>query len=90
RRAAEPQSSTLVYSLSVGMAMAWLRSGPVAAALGVEPADIRGAETSYELTYVAKLAEHVSLQPDLQYIQHPNGYYPDSTVGLLRVHVEFF
>ena len=77
-------------SLSVGMAMAWLRSGPVAEALGVEPADIRGAETSYELTYVAKLTEHVSLQPDLQYIQHPNGYYPDSTVGILRVHVEFF
>lgn len=77
-------------SLSIGMARAWLRSGPVAAGLGVEPADIRGAETSYELTYVAKLTEHVSLQPDLQYIQHPSGYYPDSTVGLLRVHVEFF
>ncbi len=89
-RLGHPFASRPDDSLSVGMAKAWLRSGPVADALGVKPADIRGAETSYELTYVAKLTEHVSLQPDLQYIQHPNGYYPDSTVGLLRVHVEFF
>ena len=77
-------------SLSIGMARAWLRPGPVAEGLGVETAAIRNAETAYELTYVAKLTEHLSLQPDLQYIQHPNGHFPDVTVGMLRLHVEFF
>jgi len=77
-------------SLSIGMARAWLRPGPVAESLGVETTAIGNAETAYELTYVAKLTEHLSLQPDLQYIQHPNGYFPDATVGMLRLHVEFF
>lgn len=77
-------------SLSIGMARAWLRPGPVAEGLGVETTAIRNAETAYELTYVAKLTEHLSLQPDLQYIQHPNGHFPDATVGMLRLHVEFF
>ncbi|MHB1279923.1 MAG: carbohydrate porin [Acidithiobacillus sp.] len=76
-------------SLSIGMARAWLHPGPVAKRLGVETTAIHNAETSYELTYVAKLTRQVSLQPDLQYIQHPNGYYPDATVGILRLHVEF-
>ena len=77
-------------SLSIGMARAWLRPGPVAESLGVKTTAIGNAETAYELTYVAKLTEHLSLQPDLQYIQHPNGYFPDATVGMLRLHVEFF
>ena len=62
----------------------------MAESLGVETTAIGNAETAYELTYVAKLTEHLSLQPDLQYIQHPNGYFPDATVGILRLHVEFF
>lgn len=43
------------------------------------------AETSYEVTYVAALAEHFSLQPDMQYIVHPSGVYPNAWVFMLRV-----
>ncbi|MEY2342783.1 carbohydrate porin [Acidithiobacillus sp. IBUN Pt1247-S3] len=79
-------------ALSFGMARAALRPGVVAAGFEDEeqPAAIYPAETSYELTYVAKLNDYLSLQPDLQYIVHPNGVYPNATVGLLRLHLEFF
>lgn len=77
-------------SISIGMARAWLRPDVVASGLEVDPASIHHAETSYELTYLAKVTEHISIQPDIQYIQHPSGYYPDATVGILRLHVEFF
>ncbi|MHB1202288.1 MAG: carbohydrate porin [Acidithiobacillus sp.] len=77
-------------SLSIGMARAWLRSGPVANSLEVAPAAIHSAETAYEITYAAQLSEHVTLQPDLQYIHRPSGYYPDAIVGILRLHIEFF
>lgn len=77
-------------SISIGMARAWLRPEAVAAGLDVEPASIHPAETSYELTYLAKVTEHINIQPDLQYIQHPSGYYPDALVGILRLHLEFF
>lgn len=72
------------------MARAWLRSGPVANSLEVAPAAIHSAETAYEITYAAQLSEHVTLQPDLQYIHRPSGYYPDAIVGILRLHIEFF
>ena len=77
-------------SLSIGMARAWLRSGPVAAGLGVEAGGVHAAETAYEITYAAKLSPHLTLQPDIQYITHPGGIEPNATVGILRLHVEFF
>lgn len=79
-------------ALSFGMARAALRPGMVAAGYEDEelPAAIYPAETSYEITYVAKLNDYLSLQPDLQYITRPNGVYRNATVGLLRLHLEFF
>lgn len=79
-------------ALSLGMARAALRSGVVAAGFEDEaqiPA-IYPAETSYELTYVAKVNEWLSVQPDLQHITHPSGVYRNATVALLRLHLEFF
>ncbi|MEY2334781.1 carbohydrate porin [Acidithiobacillus ferrianus] len=77
-------------SLSIGMARAWLRPDSAADSLGVAAERIQHAETAYEATYVARLTEHVTLQPDLQYIQHPGGHHPNATVGMMRVHIEFF
>ncbi|MFA7496413.1 MAG: carbohydrate porin [Acidithiobacillus sp.] len=77
-------------SISIGIARAWLRPEAVAAGLETDPAAIHHAETTYELTYLAKLTKHLSLQPDLQYIQHPSGFYPNAMAGILRLHVEFF
>ena len=77
-------------SLSIGMARAWLRSGPVAAGLGVEAGAVHAAETAYEITYAAKLGPHLTLQPDIQYLTHPGGIERNATVGILRLHIEFF
>jgi porin len=41
--------------------------------LGGAPYAIRDAETLYELSYMAQLAPWWTVQPDLQYIQHPSG-----------------
>ena len=79
-------------ALSLGMARAALRSGVVAAGFEDEAQipPIYPAETSYELTYVAKVNEWLSVQPDLQHITHPSGVYRNATVALLRLHLEFF
>jgi len=47
-----------------------------------------GHERFLEISYVAQLTEHFYLQPDLQYIQSPNGEHPDAWVGILRLHIE--
>lgn len=35
-------------------------------------AGARGAETTFEATYLRKVSDHLTLQPDLQYVVHPN------------------
>ncbi len=59
---------------------------------GAARAWVRGAraETSYEVTYAARLNHYFYLQPDLQYVVNPGGNLPDAWVGILRLHVEFF
>lgn len=37
------------------------------------PYAVRDAETLFELSYMAPLAPWWTLQPDVQYIRHPNG-----------------
>ncbi len=86
-------------ALSIGFARAGFRAAALQNALGLEASEdaqdapagtrLRSAETAYEITYVAKLNEHVSIQPDLQYITHPSGIYPNALVGILRLHLEF-
>lgn len=62
------------------------------ASVGVARAWVYGAraETSYEVTYAAQLTRRVYLQPDLQYVVHPSGVYPNALLGILRIHFEFF
>jgi len=77
-------------SLSLGVTRSWLRSAVLRAEEELPAGPIHPAETVYELTYVAQLRPYLSVQPDLQFIHRPQGVYPDATVGLLRVHLEFF
>ncbi|HQU16988.1 MAG: carbohydrate porin [Gammaproteobacteria bacterium] len=62
------------------------------ASVGIARAWVHGAraETSYEVTYAAQLGPRIYLQPDLQYVVHPSGVYPNALVGILRIHFEFF
>lgn len=59
--------------------------------LGVARARFRGlgTETTYEATYQIVLAPHLALQPDLQYVVHPDGTLPSALVATLRLHVGF-
>jgi len=59
--------------------------------VGITRQDLRDlpAETSYEATYVAALADDVSLQPDIQYIVHPSGIYDNAWVFMLRVNYNY-
>ncbi len=59
--------------------------------VGVTRQDLRDlpAETSYEATYVAALADDLSLQPDFQYIVHPSGIYDNAWVFMLRVNYNY-
>ncbi len=45
------------------------------------------AETTLELTYLARIASWVSIQPDLQYVFNPNTNprVPNALVGLIRI-----
>lgn len=42
------------------------------------------AETSYEVTYKWQLSKNVNVQPDYQFISHPNGNLPDAQVLIFR------
>jgi len=56
--------------------------------IGIARASLRGAphvaETAWEATYVLRTGR-LSIQPDLQYIVHPSGLYPDALVFTLRI-----
>ena len=57
----------------VGIAVTTARNGASyreASASAGHPTD--RAETTFELSYLAKVSQHLSLQPDLQYIKNPN------------------
>ncbi|MEJ2421744.1 MAG: carbohydrate porin [Acidobacteriota bacterium] len=61
--------------LVAGFARAWLRELP------------DGSETSWEITYILHLSPSLSIQPDLQYIVHPGGRYPNALAVLIRLGV---
>ncbi|MEJ2398154.1 MAG: carbohydrate porin [Gammaproteobacteria bacterium] len=50
-----------------------------------------GSETSYELSYLVNVNQYVTLQPDIQYIAHPDGRIDiqNALVAILRLHLEF-
>ena len=59
-------------------------------ALGVAHAGLEsGSESLLELTYLAPVTRHVSLQPDLQYIVQRGTDIPDAWVVALRANVRF-
>jgi porin len=45
-------------------------------------------ERLFEAAYIIKLSPRIYLQPDIQYIQHPNGNLPNAWVGIVRLHIE--
>lgn len=57
-----------------------------AANLRLDPAGTH--ERLFEVAYIAQITPRIYLQPDLQYIQHPNGDKPDAWVVILRLHIE--
>ncbi|ACH82415.1 Carbohydrate-selective porin OprB [Acidithiobacillus ferrooxidans ATCC 53993] len=63
---------------SMGMTRAWLRNAPYP------------AETACEITYAAQVVPHIFLQPDLQWVVHPGGLYPNALVAGLSLHVQLF
>ncbi len=48
----------------------------------------RGHERFVEISYIARISDHVYIQPDLQYLQSPGGEQSDAWVGIVRLHIE--
>ncbi|TAM86329.1 MAG: carbohydrate porin, partial [Candidimonas sp.] len=64
--------------LTLGVAWAKISPDAVAAdrdaaASGGQPVAVRRSEVAFELSYTAQMTPWWTLQPDLQYIVHPNG-----------------
>lgn len=69
--------SERVSQLGFGLARAWIRG--------------HAAETSIEATALLPFdGSTFDLQPDLQYIVHPSGLYPNALVVGLRIHVTLY
>ncbi|MGH8226152.1 MAG: carbohydrate porin [Gammaproteobacteria bacterium] len=69
--------SHTVSDLGFGFARAWIRG--------------HAAETSLEATATLPLFDDkIALQPDLQYILHPSGIYPNALVVGLRLHLTLY
>ena len=84
------------YYLGLGLRLEapWASRGRDALSLGVARAWLNDtshtAETVLEATYVWRFDKSLYLQPDLQWVLHPGGTYPDVLAGILRLHLEFF
>ncbi|MFA9389172.1 MAG: carbohydrate porin [Prolixibacteraceae bacterium] len=66
----------------LGLAMAW----------GMLTPERGRDELTFELTYMVPVAEHIYLQPDIQYVVNPGAtgtLLKNATVGLLRLGMEF-
>lgn len=69
--------SPAVSDIGLGFARAWIRG--------------HAAETSVEATArVPLFGGSVALQPDVQYVFHPSGTYPNALVIALRLHVTLY
>ncbi len=68
----KPLASRPDSLLSFGVSQAWISPGAVKT-LRDAGGDATHLETQFELTWSDKLSEHVTLQPDLQYIVSPGG-----------------
>lgn len=87
-----PSASGVPFGFQVGVLVpAPFRGRPAdRLSMGIASAHLRakGDETAYEISYLMTLTEHLSLQPDLQYIVNPGGTLPVATVALLRLHID--
>ena len=62
---------------SMGIAKAWVNR------------QLTDAETAYEVTYVFQAIQQISLQPDIQYIEHPSGMEKRYSIAcFLRLNLE--
>lgn len=69
--------SAAISDLGFGFARAWIRD--------------HTAETSLEATALVPLfGDSVALQPDVQYVFHPSGTYPNALAVALRLHLTFY
>ncbi|HUX83837.1 MAG TPA: carbohydrate porin [Chitinophagaceae bacterium] len=59
------------------------------ALLSPAPAQHDSFEMATEGFYKFQITKTINLQPDLQYIRHPAGRYPDAVVGTLQVNFNF-
>jgi porin len=77
-------------AISLGLHSGWLSKGFRLAqqSSGIAPTK---HETALELTYTDRLMQHVSFQPDVQYIVHPGGDAAarDAIVTTLRMTFDF-
>ncbi len=76
--------------LSFGVDQATLGDSYRAAAAASGPA-LGASETHFEITYSDKIAKHLTLQPDLQYVIDPGGdrHAPNALVAILRLTADF-
>ncbi|MGH8272836.1 MAG: carbohydrate porin [Gammaproteobacteria bacterium] len=66
-----------VSDLGFGFARAWIRG--------------QAAETSVETTALIPIGSgYFALQPDIQYVFHPSGIYPNAFVAALRLHLTLY
>jgi len=85
-------ASAVDYGLQTGI----LAPGPFRVrpqdqlSFGIAAAHLQGlgTETVGEATYQLTISPHVSLQPDLQYVNNPDGSYPSAFVAILRLCIE--
>lgn len=86
----KPLASRPDSLLSAGVTQAWLSPGAVKN-LRDAGGDPTRVETQFEITWSDKLSEHVTLQPDLQYIVSPGGdrSVDDALVLALRLGIGF-
>ena len=68
----KPLASRPDSLLSFGVSQAWISPGAVK---NIRDAggDATHLETQFELTFSDQISEHVTLQPDLQYVVNPGG-----------------
>lgn len=63
-------------NLTFGLARAWITAKP--------------SETAYEMVYTIQITKQLSILPDLQYVTHPSGIFPNAWVGIVRLQFEPF
>ena len=76
----------------LGVSIAHATNGShYARAWRAQTSNLSDAETTIEVTYLSQLSKHLSIQPDVQYVMHPNTRrsVPNAWVAQLRFEIAF-